>query len=151
MSGSKKVLVLLVEDNVPLATCLEMLLEANSFEVCRTADGTGGLVNIRMMDFDVILCDLVMPGLNGYQLYAEVRQIKPHLCDRFIFMSGYPKSGPSQPTTSSTSRPILWKPFKESDLLAAIEDVLRAAEQKRASPPRDPGQPAWLKVVDRPA
>jgi CheY-like chemotaxis protein len=134
MNGVKKASALIVEDNVPLATCLEMLLEANSFEVCRTVDGAGGLVNIRLMDFDVILCDLVMPGLNGYQLHAAVRQIKPHLCDRFIFMSGYPKSGGPQ-TAACTARPILWKPFTERDLLTAIEDVLRNTGQKRISPP----------------
>ena len=116
---------MVVEDHVPLATCLEMLLEANSYEVIRTVDGAGALESIKLMDFDVILSDLVMPGLDGYQLHSAVQQIKPHLCDRFIFMSGHPDKAARSSTVSYTGRPVLWKPFATSTLLAAVEEITR--------------------------
>ena len=122
MKRAQRASILVVEDNVPLATCLEMLLESQGFEAYRTGDGYGALQNIKLRDFDIILCDLVMPGLSGYQLHAEVRGIKPHLCDRFLFMSGYPQM---QASAVSTGRPILHKPFATDILLAAIDDVVR--------------------------
>ena len=123
--GPKKTSILIVEDNIPLASCLEMLLESQGYEVSRTADGTGGLQSIRLMDFDVILCDLVMPGLCGDQLHLEVRRLKPHLCDRFIFMSGQPKDPNGPGMVSGGDRPVLRKPFALGDLLDAIQAVLR--------------------------
>ena len=122
----KRASILIVEDNVPLATCLEMLLEAHSYEVSRTADGFGGLESIKLMDFDVILCDLMMPGLTGDRLHSEVRRIKPHLCDRFIFMSGDPDKGKWAKSLASTDRPIFEKPFALTELLKVIEEVVQA-------------------------
>jgi two-component system cell cycle response regulator CtrA len=131
MNSAKRASILVVEDNVPLATCLEMLLEANSYEVCRTTNGIGGLESIKLMDFDVILSDLVMPELDGYQLHSAVRQIKPHLCERFIFMSGHPGTLEPSSSASGTDRPIIRKPFSMCDLLSAIEGVVQANRQKR--------------------
>jgi len=122
---SRRASVLIVEDNVSLATCLEMLLEAHSYEVCRTINGEGGLKNIKLMDFDVILCDFVMPGLTGDLLYSAVRLFKPHLCNRFIFMSGETNNKKLVEFAASTGRPIFWKPFVLRDLLEGIEAVVR--------------------------
>jgi CheY-like chemotaxis protein len=127
----KKGSILIVEDNIPLATCLEMLLEAHSYEVCRTTDGNGGLKSIKLMDFDVILCDFVMPGLTGDLLYSTVRQLKPHLCDRFIFMTGYPNNPESARFAASTDRPIFWKPFDLRKLLDAINGVMQQNTRKQ--------------------
>jgi DNA-binding response OmpR family regulator len=124
-SRSKRRSVLIVEDNVSLATCLEMLLEAHDYEVYRTIDGTGGLQSIKLMDFDIVLCDLIMPGLTGDLLHSAVRLFKPYLCDRFIFMSGHPDKEKWSGLPTCAGRPIFWKPFPVSELLAAIEQVLQ--------------------------
>jgi CheY-like chemotaxis protein len=128
---ARKTSVLIVEDNVPLATCLEMLLEANSYEVARTVDGPGGLQSIRLADYDVILCDLVMPGMTGDQLYEAVREVKPKLCDRFIFMSGDTEKGKWSEVAAQTGRPMFWKPFPLEDLLAGIQRVIQENAPKR--------------------
>jgi DNA-binding NtrC family response regulator len=126
--------ILVVEDNIQLAVCLEMLLEANSYEVYRTSDGVGGLESIRLMDFDVILSDINMPGLDGYQLLGEVSRIKPHLCDRFIFMSGYPSEWSLRP---DVDRPILKKPFNLERLLLALNEVIEPRQRKQIELSKD--------------
>jgi CheY-like chemotaxis protein len=118
--------VLIVEDNVALGTCLEMLLEAHSYEVCRTTDGPGGLEYITLTDFDVILCDLVVPGFTGDFLYSAVQRFKPRQCDRFIFMSGHAENQKWSDFASSTNRPFLAKPFEVNVLLEAIERMVNA-------------------------
>lgn len=131
--GPRKTSILIVEDNVALASCLEMLLEAQGHEVSRTADGPGGLQSIKLMDFDVILCDLIMPGLTGDRLHLAVRQLKPHLCNRFIFMSGCPQDQQSAELASGTDRPVLRKPFVLRDLMDAIGGVLQSGKNKQVS------------------
>jgi CheY-like chemotaxis protein len=116
--------VLIVEDNVSLGTSLEMLLESFSFEVARTTDGVGGLRNIKLMDFDVILCDFVMPEMSGDVFYLAVQRLKPELCDRFIFMSGHREDPKWAQFASSTGSAVLWKPFKVEELVNAIRGVL---------------------------
>ena len=118
--------ILIVEDNVQLATCLEMLLEAHAFEVCRTSDVPGGLEYIKLIDFDVILCDFVMPGLTGDLLYAEAATLKPHLLDRFIFMSGHSDEQKWVRFATTTNRPVFWKPFAVGELLQTIENVAQS-------------------------
>lgn len=132
--GRRKTSVLIVEDNIPLASCLEMLLEAHGFETSRTVDGPGGLQSIKLMDFDVILCDLLMPGLSGDQLHLAIRQLKPHLCDRFIFMSGHPQNQQPAALVSGADRPILRKPFDLKILMQAIDRVLEAKRQTQVTP-----------------
>lgn len=129
--GPRKTSILIVEDNIPLATCLEMLLEAQGFETARTADGIGGLQSMKLMDFDVILCDLVMPGLTGDRLHGAVRELKPHLCDRFIFMSGHPQNEQAAGLASGGDRPILRKPFVLPELLEAISGVVQTRRQSQ--------------------
>lgn len=126
----RKTSVLIVEDNVPLASCLEMLLETHGFETCRTADGAGALQSIKLMDFDVILCDLVMPGLSGDQLHQAIHKLKPHLCDRFIFMSGHPQNQRPAELVSGSDRPILRKPFDLRTLTEAIDEILKNKSQR---------------------
>lgn len=128
--------ILIVEDNVSLATCLEMMLESQGYEVWRTSDGSGGLESIKLKDFDAILCDLVMPGLCGDVLHAAVDLLKPHLCDRFIFMTGQLEKLPDVEGDTCMGRPILRKPFPAELLFQAIEEVLKPKPGPRAMPAR---------------
>jgi len=116
---------LIVEDNVALGESLEMLLETSSFDVSRTTDGVGGLHNINLMDFDIILCDLVMPNLSGDMLYMSVRRVKPHLCSRFIFMTGNQDDPKWEQFARSTGTTLLRKPFTLNTLVNAIREVMQ--------------------------
>ena len=138
-SRPKRPSVLIVEDNVQLASCLEMLLEAHSYEVCRTIDGNGGLESIKLMDFDVIVCDLLMPGMNGDRLLRAVGELKPRLCDRFIFMSGDPERRRWSETATCMGRPIFWKPFAVGELLAAINELAHSKTRASKSAPAEFG------------
>jgi two-component system, cell cycle sensor histidine kinase and response regulator CckA len=116
--------VLMLEDNTEFAETLQLFLEAHSFQVLRVANGVEGLRQIMAKDFDAILCDLVMPNLPGDMFYLAVERTKPHLCKRFIFMSGH-QADPKWDTFIRKVRALaLWKPFPMADLLAAIQTVL---------------------------
>jgi len=116
--------VLLLEDDVGLGEILQLFLESNSCAVSRVLDGPEGLRRIMAEDFDIILCDMVLPTLPGDQFYLAVERAKPHLCNRFIFITGHHAHPKTDNFIRRARRLMLWKPFPLADLLAAIEVVL---------------------------
>ncbi|GAA1911060.1 response regulator transcription factor [Nocardioides lentus] len=65
--------VLVVDDEVRLARALKVGLEAEGFAVDVAHDGTDGLWYARENDYDAILLDLMLPGINGYRVCATLR------------------------------------------------------------------------------
>ncbi len=121
-SDSKSILML--EDDATLAEILRQGLELNHFGVTRVRSGAEGIQCILKQDYDILLCDMVMPGFPGDMFYRAVERIRPNLCQRFLFMTGH--SGDPQIDTfiRSVRGLMLWKPFLLHELLDAIKLVL---------------------------
>src|SRR5947199_8850114 len=81
--------VLVVDDDKQLASALQWILADENFLVDVAFDGEEALVKIAAHDYDVVICDLKMPRLQGDALYLKAREIRPTLGDRFIFITGY--------------------------------------------------------------
>ena len=112
--------ILLLEDDAAFGESLQLFLECHSFVVTRVPNGAEGLRRIAATDFDIILCDMVMPGLPGDQLYLAVERIKPHLCKRFIFMTDH-QADPNTDGLIRRARGVtLTKPFPLAELLTTI-------------------------------
>jgi PAS domain S-box-containing protein len=79
--------VLVIDDEPALASALERELEED-FEVATATSGHGALERLMVEDFDVILCDIMMPDLSGIDLHDELTRRKPGLEGRMVFMSG---------------------------------------------------------------
>src|SRR5213082_1332376 len=81
--------VLLLEDDSVSANLLRSFLEERDFRVTHVTSGAEGVQKVMAADFDVILCDMVMPAFPGDMFYRAVERTRPHLCRRFIFMTGH--------------------------------------------------------------
>jgi CheY-like chemotaxis protein len=123
-SASARKRILLVEDDPNFIETIRAILEVNNFDVRCAANGLEGLKRVMESDFDVILCDLKMPHLPGDMFFTAVQRIKPDLCSRFIFMSGYKGEQKYDDFVRRVRAVALWKPFSMSDLLEAIDLVL---------------------------
>lgn len=73
-------------------------------------------------DFDVVLCDLMMPELTGMDLHAGVADFNPTLANRFIFVTGGAYTDRAR-AVLSTGKTRLMKPFSAAELRAALADV----------------------------
>lgn len=71
-SESKKILV--VEDEKPMARALKLKLESNGFLVSLAVDGGEALEAISKVVFDLIILDLVIPGIDGFAILGELRK-----------------------------------------------------------------------------
>ena len=116
--------LLMLEDDLAFADMLRVFLESNSFKVTLATDGVAGLHRVLTADFDIILCDLVMPNVPGDMFYVAVERTKKHLCKRFVFMTGYKTDPKWNGFLSKVGGPVMAKPFALADLLSTIQTVL---------------------------
>lgn len=78
--------ILVIDDDPIVTRMLSRVLSGHDVHVAHT--GSEGLEQVRNHAFDVILCDLAMPGMSGIEFYRAVRELSPTVADRVVFMTG---------------------------------------------------------------
>jgi signal transduction histidine kinase/CheY-like chemotaxis protein len=127
--------VLLVEDEVALARALAAEV-GRVHDVVVVSSGERALDALADARFDVVLCDLRMPGISGEDLYERVRATNSEQARDFIFMSGIGFVPEVERFLAATGCPVLHKPFPTAKVLQLIS-------QKGAS--------NWLRGAPTPA
>jgi DNA-binding response OmpR family regulator len=117
--------ILLLDDDEELAETLKQLLEAHNFVVTTASNGADGLREIMAMDFDVIVCDLMMPHMPGDMFYLAVQKTKPHLCKRFIFITGHNNNPRVVDFLKRVDGLAVFKPVPSEELVRMISLVLK--------------------------
>lgn len=74
--------------------------------------------------FDVILSDMMMPGLSGAELYQAVAQAAPDQATRMIFVTAGATTAATQAFLAGARQPVLYKPVQAAELRAAVDRVL---------------------------
>ena len=112
--------VLLLEDDPAFKEIMTDFLKETGFEVVAVVNGVEGVHQVLASDFEVILCDMMMPTLPGDMFFRAVERMRPHLCDRFVFMTGHRGNAKVNDFIKSVNGTILTKPFHVDDLLEMI-------------------------------
>jgi CheY-like chemotaxis protein len=115
--------ILILEDEVAFAILLKENLESEGYHVTVVSSGADGLKKILTNDFEIILCDMVMPNFPGDMFYLAVERARPNLCKRFIFMTGHRGDSKIEEFIRSIRGLILWKPFEMHVLFDTIKVV----------------------------
>jgi CheY-like chemotaxis protein len=74
--------------------------------------------------FDVIVSDVMMPAMRGFDLHAEIRRFAPAQADRIVFLTGGCASEADAEALSATGQPVLSKPFDPKELRAFVKKFL---------------------------
>ena len=117
--------ILIVEDEVEIADLLQLYLEKEGFtcRVCR--DGINALVVFQEMQPDLVILDLMIPGLDGLEVCARIRQ-KPGLKDPYILMLTAKGEELDRIIGLSTGADdYMVKPFSPKELVARARALLR--------------------------
>lgn len=68
--------ILVVDDEVAIRIGIKEFAEHQGYEVCEAANGREAVELCRQQDFDLIIMDIMMPEMDGYQAYAKIRELK---------------------------------------------------------------------------
>jgi signal transduction histidine kinase len=120
---------LVVEDDVSMRKLLAAYLEGLEYEVTEAEDGREALEQCRSGSFDVIVCDVKMPEMNGAEFYRFLLQASPDQAARVIFSTGILPIDENNAFLRTLPNPRLQKPFRLSALREAIGMTARAVEQ----------------------
>ena len=115
--------VLIVEDEPALATALSEALTDAGFRVDRAADGQEALERIRDQVYDLIVCDLKMPRMDGRAFFRAVTESTPALARRIVFVTGDVVGTDGERFLEESGCRWLAKPFRLGDLLRVAREV----------------------------
>jgi len=115
--------VLIIEDEAALARALSTEI-GRMHQVQLVPNAAEALRVLETKPFDVILCDVRMPGMSGEALFEMVRKDRPQVAVRFVFMTGVGFGADFERFLSESGRPILEKPFSVEDALTIIRKVV---------------------------
>lgn len=120
--------ILLVDDEEAIRMAMQRWLSRRGWNVVTCADGQQALDLIEAADaedrYDVILCDLRMPGISGVHLHDWLRDNRPAMHQRLVLATGDVASGEIARFLASVHCPVLEKPFDFAHLSFTIDGVL---------------------------
>lgn len=112
--------LLLLEDDEHFKGILRDYLEDQAYDVTSVRNGVDGVREVMSRDFDVVVCDMLMPGLPGDMFYAAVKRLKPELCEKFVFISGMQANPKINQFIQQVHGIMLAKPFRMEALIEVI-------------------------------
>ena len=102
-----------------------MILAGAGYEIQTAGNGTDALRVLGDEDFDAVLSDIMMPELDGQELYHRIREIKPDLAKRMIFVTGDTLNSTTRDFLNATGNLFLSKPFKVDDVIHRVQEALQ--------------------------
>ncbi len=118
--------VLLVEDDSATAASIEMMLRAEGF-ICDTTDlGEDGLEIGKLYDYDIIILDLMLPDIDGYEVLRRLRAARVRT--PILILSGLAELDHKLKGLGFGADDFLTKPFDRRELIARIQAIVRRAK-----------------------
>jgi CheY-like chemotaxis protein len=116
--------LLVIEDEAPLRANLVRLLSAEGYRVIAAADGDEGIRRAREGRPDLVICDILMPLVDGFGVLASLRSQPETAAIPFIFLTASADKENLARGLRSGANDYVTKPFKIADLLAAVRKRL---------------------------
>ena len=118
--------VLLVEDDSATAASIEMMLRAENFIVDTTDLGEDGLEIGKLYDYDIIILDLMLPDIDGYEVLRRLRAARVRT--PILILSGLSELDHKIKGLGFGADDFLTKPFDRRELIARIQAIVRRAK-----------------------
>ena len=120
--------ILLIEDDSTLREDIAEVLQLSNYTVFTASDGKCGIEKALKERPDLIICDVIMPGLDGYGVLHILSRHPDTFAIPFIFLTGKSELADLRKGMGLGADDYLIKPFQESELLNAIEIRIRKSE-----------------------
>lgn len=137
--------LLLIEDDLQIRENMAELLSLKGYAIETASDGQEGVMRAMLNRPDLILCDVMMPHLNGYQVLEVIRANHSLATVPFIFLTAKTDHTDLRLGMNLGADDYLTKPFTSSNLLAAIESRLRQ-EKRRVADVQEQVEKHWSQL-----
>lgn len=124
-AGDAATRVLVVEDEPIVARLIADVLEDEGMRVDVLLDGREALERAARERYDLVICDMKMPGLNGQHFYNALERSGNPLRDRFLFVTGDVVAAHTQQFLERHNLPHVAKPFRMEELTEKVRQVLQ--------------------------
>lgn len=122
--------ILVIDDELDMLALLRMIIEDNTdYGVETTNNPSEGLKMIIQEDYDLVISDLKMPGMDAIELFDEVKEIKPDL--PMIIITAYGSLETAEEAMKKGVADFITKPFRKDNILFTINRVLELARMKK--------------------
>lgn len=120
--------ILIIEDDPAYRSIMETILKMEGFEVQSASNGRAGLELLAHERPDLILCDIMMPGVDGHFVLESIRENASTAEIPFIFVTALGERNDVRRGMSAGADDYLPKPFSADELLAAVTSRIRRLE-----------------------
>jgi two-component system sensor histidine kinase/response regulator len=120
LPGEEAATILVVDDNPLMRNVLRGLLVANGYTVVEATHGEEAAALVKKQPFDLIICDIIMPKMGGFELHQLVRSDPEANHIPFVFLSALDHQDEIRHGKELGADDYLCKPFEPRDLLAVI-------------------------------
>lgn len=117
---TSKIKILCIEDEEPVRNSLKDLLVNSGYEVYLSENGLDGINLINLIIPDLVVCDIMLPGLNGYQILEDIQKNEKTRLIPFIFLSAKVGMKNLRIGMDCGADDYIEKPFRAVDLLNSI-------------------------------
>lgn len=128
-----KARILLIDDEPALLDALGAYFRYAGYEVVTASSGEDGLEKLRDSHPDLIICDIMMPGMDGLDVRQALEEDPRHRDTPFIFLTAKDQLGDRLRGLRSGADDYIGKPFEPIELEARIESLLRRVMRDRAA------------------
>jgi len=132
MAHANRKTILIVEDNLAMNEAITDILDMNGYRVLSAGDGVDGLALMQEERPDIVLCDIMMPRMDGHTLLQYARSDETLRTVPFVFLTARSSAQDKRLAKSIGIDDYLVKPVDTEDLLLAVSNVLRREDNIRA-------------------
>lgn len=123
--------VLYVDDDVDLRRFVKSLLERHGYQVTIAGTGEAGLEVARAHPPDLIMLDIILPGLDGFEICQQLRGDEGLRGVPVLMLTGMDDAKLNERAFAAGAQVCMTKPLQADRLLSAVQMVLKSAAQKR--------------------
>jgi putative two-component system response regulator len=120
--------LLVVDDNPDLTLVMRELLSSAGYDVITVSDATAALTEIKNQLPDLILSDVIMPGLSGFDLCRRLKEDPSTRLTPFVLMTGLGDRGDKLRAIESGADDLISKPVSSEELFARVKSLLKLKE-----------------------
>jgi putative two-component system response regulator len=128
VSHRRSARVLVVDDNPELAILMRELLSGAGYDVIAVADAEAALTEITRRLPDLIVSDVIMPGMSGYELCRQLKEDPSTRLIPFVLMTGLGDRGDKLRALEAGADDLLGKPVHSEELFARVKSLLKLKE-----------------------